>query len=206
LNFTDFRPFSFRAGNWLFQPSKKVAAVLAERGIKIDSSVFKGGLQHNNNLDYRGASRNGYFWRFSEDVNLANPVGNFLEVPIYTKMVPFWKMIKAKRIDIHKKPSSSTVRSNHTTYKKKLNRLRDFTRLRYPLKFDFCRMTINEMISMINEVINLDQEDPLTFKPIVAIGHTKDLIDFKAIDQILAYIIQKNIRISTFNEISSKCE
>src|ERR1039457_5055764 len=43
----DFVPLSFRAGNWLFQPTQAAASVLGENGIKIDSSVFKGGLQHN---------------------------------------------------------------------------------------------------------------------------------------------------------------
>ena len=49
------RPLSFRAGNWLFQPSATAADVLSESGIKIDSSVFKGGVQHNHSLDYRPA-------------------------------------------------------------------------------------------------------------------------------------------------------
>ena len=48
----DFAPCSFRAGNWLFQPTPTAASVLAENGIKIDSSVFKGGLQHTHRLDY----------------------------------------------------------------------------------------------------------------------------------------------------------
>lgn len=38
-----YTPLSFRAGNWLFQPTQIAASVLAERGIRIDSSVFKGG-------------------------------------------------------------------------------------------------------------------------------------------------------------------
>src|SRR5438309_5756439 len=50
---SDFVPLSFRAGNWLFQPTEPAATILAQNGIKIDSSVFKGGLQHNYGLDYR---------------------------------------------------------------------------------------------------------------------------------------------------------
>ena len=49
----DFTPLSFRAGNWLFQPTATAARVLAKHGIKVDSSVFKGGRQHKHNLDYR---------------------------------------------------------------------------------------------------------------------------------------------------------
>jgi len=40
-----FVPISFRAGNWLLQPTATVARVLHRHGIRVDSSVFKGGLQ-----------------------------------------------------------------------------------------------------------------------------------------------------------------
>src|SRR5438105_13321453 len=40
VNAPSFRPFSFRAGNWLFQPTRDAASVLADRGFRLDSSVF----------------------------------------------------------------------------------------------------------------------------------------------------------------------
>src|SRR5437870_10970898 len=43
LEAPNFIPLSFRAGNWLFQPTAAAARVLTRHGIKIDSSVFKGG-------------------------------------------------------------------------------------------------------------------------------------------------------------------
>src|SRR5262249_42572650 len=46
LGDSTFSPLSFRAGNWLFQPTKAAAEVLSSFGVKVDSSVFKGGLQH----------------------------------------------------------------------------------------------------------------------------------------------------------------
>ena len=55
--------------------------------------------------------------------------------------------------------------------------LLDHLRLWYPLKFDFCRMTIHELTDTVDAVIREDQQDPTSFRPIVAIGHTKDLID-----------------------------
>ena len=72
---SQFSPLSFRAGNWLFQPTRNAALELARRGLQIDSSVFKGGLQRNQNLDYRPAKRNGYYWTFSSDVNEPDPMG-----------------------------------------------------------------------------------------------------------------------------------
>ena len=65
----DFTPLSFRAGDWLFQPPGTAAEVLSEHGIKIDSSVFKGGLQHGHALDYRAALKNGYYWPFASNAN-----------------------------------------------------------------------------------------------------------------------------------------
>ena len=102
LDDPEYRPVSFRAGNWLFQPTMPAARVLSERGIKIDSSVFKGGVQRQYGLDYRRASKNGDFWRFREDVNRPDSRGDILELPIYTKRVPFWKMITGKRLGLQR--------------------------------------------------------------------------------------------------------
>ena len=193
---SDFTPLSFRAGNWLFQPTRSAAAVLAEQGIKVDSSVFKGGLQHKHSLDYRPSLTNGYYWNFLDDVNIPDHKGALLEVPIYTKMVPFWEMLTAKRVGIQQKGASSGK-----TRDGKWRRIRDFLRLRYPLKFDFCKMTLDELISMMEREIKKDQKDPSTYRPLVAIGHTKDLVDFETVDSFLSYLRQKEIKISTFEEV-----
>jgi len=198
----DFTPFSFRAGNWLFQPTQPAAKVLAERGIKVDSSVFKGGLQHQHKLDYRLALRNGYFWRFMDQVDMPKSGGALLELPIYTQMVPFWKMLTSKRLGIQQKVQSAAP----TDGNKRSPRLLDFLRFLYPLKFDFCRMSINELTHMINTVIREDNQDPTSFRPIVAIGHTKDLVDFDTVESFLFHLEQKGIRVSTFGEIYSKCK
>ena len=103
LDAPDFKPLAFRAGNWLFQPTATAARVLVEHEVKIDSSVFKGGVQHKHGLDYRKACRNGYWWRFEKDVVTPESQGPLLEIPIYTKMVPPWKMVTSKRLDLQQK-------------------------------------------------------------------------------------------------------
>jgi hypothetical protein len=194
-----FTPLSFRAGNWLFQPTKTAASVLAEKGIKIDSSVFKGGLQRKNNLDYRGSLKNGYYWPFSEDVNEPDPKGPWLEVPIHSEMVAPWKMATAKRM-AYKNQYGVTSQSTGS----KLIRGLDFLRFRYPLKLDFCRMTLQEMISMMDRVIQQDRKDPEIYRPIISIGHTKDLSDFAAVDSLLSFLKANQIEVSTFNEAFSR--
>lgn len=199
LYIDDFKPISFRAGNWLFQPTANAAAVLSRHGIKVDSSVFKGGLQHRHGLDYRPALKNGYCWRFSDNVNVPDSRGEMLEVPIYTKMVPFWKMITGKRVGMQRKGPGGEGYSMG-----KLNRIRDFIRPCYPLKLDFCRMTIDELTSMIDEVIMEEQQTPDSFKPVVAIGHTKDLLDLETVDSFLSCLKRKGIAVSTFRDVYRK--
>lgn len=196
---TQFTPLSFRAGNWLFQPTRTAAGVLAENGVKIDSSVFKGGLQHHYHLDYRHALKNGYYWPFSTDANLPDANGEWVEVPIYSEMVPLWRMATSKRMSLGKNAGMTGK-----TAGRKLNRVLDFLRFRYPRKFDFCRMTLDEMTSMVERVIRQDAKTPDVYRPLVAIGHTKDLIDFESIDAFLAFLRAKGIAVRTFPEIYPK--
>jgi len=195
----DFSPLSFRAGNWLFQPTRTAARVLSDHGIKIDSSVFKGGVQRNHQLDYRPALKNGYYWPFTDNANEPNPGGTWIEVPIHTEMVPFWQMTTSKRMSF-----GGNVGMAGQSVQRKLNRALDFLRFRYPRKFDFCRMTLAEMTSMVERVIQEDAQQPKLYRPLVAIGHTKDLNDLQSIDAFLAFLGAKGIAVRTFMDIYSK--
>jgi hypothetical protein len=187
-----FTPLSFRAGNWLFQPTQDAASVLSQHGIKIDSSVFKGGLQHNHKLDYRRALRNGYWWSFQTDATEPDSAGSLVELPVYAEMVPFWNMPTSKRLGF-----GNNFGAAAQSIRKRLNRVHDFLRFRYPLKLDFCRMTLNELTSMIERVIEEDREEPASYKPLVAIGHTKDLVDPQTVDRFLSFLRAKRISVST---------
>lgn len=200
LNVPYFTPLSFRAGNWLFQPSRTLAKVLAERGIKVDSSVFKGGVQHQHGLDYRRALQNGPYWTFTNDVNVPAQPGTMLELPIETQMVPTWRVLTAKRIGLQHKGSSG-----NQIPAARLCRLLDFLRFRQPLKFDFCRMTIDELTSAAANAIRSDQEDSTGWRPLVAIGHTKDLIDLETPQLLLSYLKKKEVTVSTFLDVYERC-
>ena len=197
-----FNPLSFRAGNWLFQPTDIISKILSRNGVIIDSSVYKGGTQHKHRLDYRKAVKNSYWWSFENDVVIPADDGIMMELPIYTRMVPFWKMVSAKRFNFQKK--SQAYRKTKLT--DRLDRLIDTIKIFYPLKLDFCRMTIDELIQMINIVIADDKKSPYIYKPIVAIGHTKDLEDFNTIMTFLDYIQNNNIDVSTLKEAYNKCK
>lgn len=199
LGESDFTPLAFRAGNWLFQPTQVAASVLAEQGLRIDSSVFKGGLQHHHGLDYRPAARNGYYWSFSDNVNEVDPAGPVIEVPIYTEMVPSWRMATCKRLGF-KNPRPAAGRS----LRQRANRVRDLLRLRYPLKFDFSRMTIDELTGMVDRVVRQDVQNPTLYRPLVAIGHSKDSIDPRTIDTFLSVLKDRDIKIATFESACPK--
>lgn len=196
VNAKDFTPLSFRAGNWLFQPTKIAAEILGRLGIRIDSSVFKGGLQHNYGLDYRRALRHGYYWQFDADATCPDLGGRWLELPIYTEMVPLWKMATSKRMGFKNGVGGA---SRGRAYK--INRLRDFMRLRYPLKLDFCRMTLAELTTMTSKVIREDQAEPESLKPLVAIGHTKDFTDPQTVHDFLSFLKTNKIPVTTFEAI-----
>ncbi len=194
-----FTPLSFRAGNWLFQPTEAAAEILSEKGIRIDSSVFKGGLQHNHGLDYRRALGNGYYWFFNNDVNEPDPTGPWLELPIHSETVPLWRVPTSKRMSF-----GNNFGMGGGSIWRKLNRARDFLRFRYPLKLDFCRMNLGELKSMVERVIKADQKDPASYRPIVTIGHTKDLTDLQTVDSFLAFLMAECIPVSTFEQVYPK--
>jgi len=195
LDQSDFTPLSFRAGNWLFQPTKTVASVLSDHGLKVDSSVFKGGAQRNYKLDYRPAAKNGYYWSFNDEVNQPDPTGAWIEVPIFTEMVTPWKMSTKKRISF-----GGNIGMVNRSIKWKLNRMCDFIRLQYPRKFDFCRMTLDELISIIDRVMREDRQSPAIYRPLVAIGHTKDFNDAATVDAFLSFLRSARVPITTFQD------
>jgi hypothetical protein len=91
------------------------------------------------------------------------------------------------------------------TGRKVFSRLNDFLHFRRPLKFDFCSMALDELTSMVDRVVTEDRKDPSTFRPIVAIGHTKELVDFETVKSFLAYLKRSDIKVSTFREIYDRC-
>ena len=110
LNVPDFTPLSFRAGNWLFQPTATAAAVLATHGIRSIHPSSKADdstsmiwttveLQERLLLEIRSGCNNpgsGWFYysRFQST----------------REMVPFWKMFTTKRISLQQKAASRRER------------------------------------------------------------------------------------------------
>ena len=192
-----FTPLSFRSGLWAMQPTALIADVLVRHGIRVDSSVFKGGRVQALGLDYRPAHKNPAHWRFSADVIVPDPHGALWEFPIHTQMVPFWEMLGGKRLKLQNKVPGAV----HGTPLPR--RWADFLRLRYPRKLDFCRMTFQEMRTALDRDLRRRRSGQEAPGPFVAIGHSKDLVDFAAIEQFLEYLQREGVPVTTFARLLS---
>ncbi len=137
---------------------------------------------------------NGSAWRFSNDVNVPDPHGALLEIPIHTQMVPFWRMLGGKRLKLHSKTRKSSEGSPLP------RNWRDFVRLRYPRKLDFCRMTFAEMREAITGVLQ-EEQGRKECSPIVAIGHSKDFVDPDAVRIFLAFLQERDVAVTTFSRM-----
>jgi len=193
-----FVPFSFRGGTWIMQPTPTVGAVISELGVKVDSSVFKGGRSRDLGFDYRPSLKNGPWWRFSKDVNLPDSRGSLIEIPIFTEMKPFWTMLTRKRVGVQ---SRNITAGNG---EKCATRWLDFMRWRYPKKFDYCRMAEAEMKAVVDRICEIDRLSPERYNPIVTIGHSKDLVDFDAISRCLSYLESKKFAITGFRQAADR--
>jgi hypothetical protein len=190
----DFTPLSFRSGLWVMQPTSVITNVLAQHGIRVDSSLFKGGLVHGLSLDYRPALRNDCCWRFGSDINVPDPRGALWEIPIHTHLVPFWRMLGRKRLKLHSKTRSASQGSPLTRC------WRDFLRFRYPRKLDFCRMTFVEMCEAIKRVLE-EKQGREKHMPIVVIGHSKDFVDPKTVRSVLFFLQELGVTVTTFSRV-----
>ena len=93
--------FAYRAGGWVIQPFGKLRSALRDAGVRIDSTVFPGGLSTSamQPFDFRAAPAKSR-WRFGEDPLVEDAQGEFLEVPIASRRLApsfFWRLAAAKK-------------------------------------------------------------------------------------------------------------
>lgn len=200
LNEPKYNPISFRAGNWLIQPTDKIVQSLLKYNIKIDSSLFKGGIFRTYGIDFRPSLKNNdYYWSFYKDVNIPEKEVRIWEIPIYAWQVPFWKSISKNKLNALKGNNGTKICTFKRVYKF-FDKLSFF----YPLKLDFTKMSFNELSEGILKIINEDKKSPEIYKPITLIGHSKNLIQFNAVEKLLKFISEKKINVSLFKEIIPK--
>ncbi|MHC1725269.1 MAG: hypothetical protein AB9866_04525 [Syntrophobacteraceae bacterium] len=74
------------------------------------------------------------------------------------------------------------------------------------MKLDLGQMTKDEFTHMLETATLEDRSNPRPFRPLVAIGHTKDLIDSEKVETILAFLNKKGIKVTDFADVYRRCE
>lgn len=185
----DYKVWLYRAANWSMMPTPILYKVLTEYGITHDTSVYKGGCQGGNVCyDYRYAHDNLLaYCASSQDINLYDPNGEIIEMPIYTEMRPFWDFVSPIRIfrmaraklHKHKRNESSALTTQNLTNKEDNRKisLRSFF-IKNPLKMDFNQVNGRGLIRMMKNIIRRAKQEDIKHMDIVLIGHSKTFIPY----------------------------
>jgi len=201
---SDYKVWLFRAANWSMMPTENIYNVLVSYGITHDTSVYKGGCQGGNVCyDYRNAYDNLLSYPASvHDINLLDPQGSIIEMPIYTEMRPFWAFISPMRIfrmvraKFHKHKHSSVQTALSAQANSGDNRrlsIRSFFRLS-PLKMDFNQVNGRGLIRMMRHVMKRCSylNDTRDVVDVVLIGHAKTFVPYneKTLEPFLKWFAQ----------------
>jgi len=206
----------YRAAMFWGQPSRELIVGLKKAGLIADSSVIKG-LHETAPVptDYRHAeSATNYWWTNAEDISLAGEKGDhIIEFPVYSQVRPYlcnFKLTKLcatlKRRHVEKSNAHGhgmmEARRSSESPGKVLGKLLS----RYPIKYDFCKLSANDMIRWLQRVIKYDQEEGDSFgTPVVMLGHSKDYWNDRNLEKFLRYIDKDQkgkVRFSTLGELA----
>ena len=204
---SDYECRVFRAANWSMMPTPNIYKALVENGIKIDTSVYKGGCQGGNVCyDYLSAYSNILSYpASSENINNLDPNGKITEYPIYTEMRPFWCFLSPMRVfrmfraKLHKhKHSAQFISKEISSNDNRKLTVQSFFR-KSPWKFDFNQASGRQMISALKRIMKLPLESDEV--NVVLIGHSKSFVPYneKTLETFLKFASkQENVQFSTF--------
>jgi hypothetical protein len=184
----DYKCIAYRAGGWSLQPEGNLLKILYENGIKIDSSIFKGGYKNiqTHYFDFRKIPDNvNYFIDPQKGINIESKNGIF-EIPIASiynfPARLFYKLLfKIYKNKIYKnkiilKKGESIIESNCKSSKFSTVKARVKSFLIDPIFFSFDNTSSAEMIKFVDYLIakyNTSEDDIY----ISIIGHPKGLSD-----------------------------
>lgn len=185
---------AFRAGAWCIQPEKNVIRAMKDVGIKVDTSVFKGGYTNNGEYyDFRNVVNNyGYWWTKEDNICQEGDKGkNIIEIPIYALVQPFilnfkWTklmwILKTKMIIKNKNFNYYAKQGKNKNLKKNFKILFE----KYPIKWDFCKLNHNDLYLYLQKIIINEKNNSYDLGiPVVMIGHSKDFFNERNFDAFL---------------------
>lgn len=201
----------FRAGGLALRPEKVTLNVLQSLGVKADSSVVAGlyRIGKGTNIDYRDAPYNKGFWNVSDNVCKLDSNGKIIEFPIYSKMKPAYRKLSINRIK--RKFFSGlpvTARSqgfSEMALPKTPCALINHLFKKAPLKFDYCHMTSQEMLSFLYDAHRENRDG--TIYPLTIMGHTKEFFNDKHFSLFLdAAVALPRVEFMTMGEMVIRIE
>jgi hypothetical protein len=66
-------------------------------------------------------------------------------------------------------------------------------------------MTLDELKREIEFIRREDARQPSVLRPIVAIGHSKELVDYETVDGFLGFLRDQMIPVTTFSNVAARC-
>lgn len=171
-----YTPSVFRAGGWCIQPSRNVVPILRAMGLKADSSVAPGLVNHDPAAwyDFRNCPASSW-WPVDSEVDRAGR-GDLVEIPIATGRVNPVSHLRAR---VSRRRGGEFAPGCRGTYRGRsagMSRLADvWWRLQgiHRAMLDYCALPANLMIEVAQGWLERFNHVDATI-PVVAIGHTKN--------------------------------
>lgn len=202
----------FRAGGFNILPSQPIITALLELEFKMDSSVYAGGYDKNNetDIDFRLLKNNIPYWQINNgDVlsqkNLQGKNTGMIEIPIFSSPMLRYKKYDFNRLSILLKNGNSAKKTLQGRIGKKtlLQKIKFFFEYEH-LTWDFCLFNIRKTKKFIRLAENMIKKNNGSYHPLVLIGHSKGF----GSDQTLKYLLtsDKSNKFVTLTHVLIKAE
>jgi hypothetical protein len=210
----DYECLVYRAAMFWGQPSRELIQGLKKAGLVADSSVVSGMYETAPvPTDYRqAASAAGYWWTSADDISQSGPKGeHIIEFPVCSRLRPYvcnlkWtKLYTTLRRRLQERSNTHghgmlEARQSTEPFSRVLRRLGT----RQPLKYDFCKLSANDMIRGLRRLMKSDSGDGDGFgTPVVMLGHSKDFWNDGNLAVFLRFVKEEcaeRVRFSTLAE------
>lgn len=199
----------FRAGGFNILPSQPIVDVLEGLGFKMDSSVFSGGYDKNNetDIDFRRLKNNIPYWGINNgDVlsqkSMQDEHANMIEIPIFSSPMLRYKKYDLSRLSILLNNGNSAKK----TLQGRMAKRTFFQKVKFffeheHLTWDFCLFNINKTKKFIRLAQRI-QDQSNDYHPFVLIGHSKGF----GSDKTLRYLLtsDENNKFVTLTHVLKK--
>lgn len=183
----------FRAGGFNILPSEPIVAVLENLGFKMDSSVFAGGYDKNNetDIDFRGLKNNIPYWGIDSGNVLSQTIirdkcSAIIEVPIFSAPMVRYKKYDLSRLIVLIKNRHSAQKTLQGRIGKKslFQKIKFFFEYEH-LTWDFCLFNISKTKKFLSLAQKFSNKDD-NYHPFILIGHSKGFGTDKTLKYLLA--------------------